>query len=94
MTWIAPLTHRRAKAPVHLCKRFSRLPCPDGHLKPRKCRYRLFRGFKIEKEDVAVTSTARRSLWLRRTAGAKRRGTNSQSEEAEDHQMLIEARSH
>ncbi|WGM08436.1 hypothetical protein QE197_22260 (plasmid) [Arsenophonus nasoniae] len=60
----------------------------------RKHRREAYRHLKIEKEDVAVTSTARRSLWLRRTAGAKRRGTNSQSEEAEDHQMLIEARSH
>ncbi|WP_290605508.1 hypothetical protein [Arsenophonus sp. ENCA] len=64
------------------------------YLKQRKRRYRLSGGFKSKKEWVPVTPTARRSLWLRRTAGAKRRGTNSQSEEAEEHPMPIEARSH
>ncbi|PAV11380.1 hypothetical protein CBG25_00560 [Arsenophonus sp. ENCA] len=46
------------------------------------------------KKTLTLTPTARRSLWLRRTAGAKRRGTNSQGEEAEEHPMPIEARSH
>jgi len=40
---------------------------------------------RLESRKIPVIEdhTARRSLWLRRTAGAKWRGTNSQSEEAE-----------
>ena len=71
------------KTSVRPCKLFSRLPCPDGHLEPQNASMASLWTQKQPESNCEKVRTARRSLWLRRTAGAERRGTNSQSEEAE-----------
>jgi hypothetical protein len=72
----APLMSRRVEAPVRLCKRFSRLLCPDGHIKHKNAVTGFLRALKSKRMSSCSQHRSPQSL-----AEAYRRSVATRNEQ-------------